>query len=161
LASRATPRRKKPPTRRDCPAEEVALCRSVRHGASLLSLTREPGQTDSEPDQPAPGRSSANQLDRGRSGRNPKPGAAGRLAESPKAASAALPLGGRIKVEPWNDQLTLLKTQAEGGTVAEYEKMPFEVAPFLVYLTRQQNPSAILSKEVAIKAEATADTDHK
>jgi hypothetical protein len=90
---------------------------------------------------------------------NPAPQAAS--LKAPKAASAALPLGGRIKVEPWNDQLTLLKSQAEGGTVAEYEKMPFEVAPFLVYLTRQQNPSAILSKEVAIKAEATADTDHK
>jgi len=90
---------------------------------------------------------------------NPAPQAAS--LKAPKAASAALPLGGRIKVEPWNDQLTLLKTQAEGGMVAEYEKMAFEVAPFLVYLTRQQNPSAILSKEVAIKAEATADTDHK
>src|SRR6185295_14947041 len=70
---------------------------------------------------------------------NPAPQAAS--LKAPKAASAALPLGGRIKVEPWNDQLTLLKTQAEGGMVAEYEKMAFEVAPFLVYLTRQQNPS--------------------
>jgi len=81
--------------------------------------------------------------------------------KAPKATSTALPIGGRIKVEPWNDQLTLLKPQAEGGAVAEYEKMPFEVAPFLVYLTRQQNPSRILSKEVAIKVEATADTEHK
>jgi hypothetical protein len=79
-----------------------------------------------------------------------------------KATTAALPLGGRIKVEPWNDQLTLLRPQAEGGTVAEYEKMPFEVAPFLVYLTRQQNaPSAIASKDVAIKAEAAPDTEHQ
>jgi hypothetical protein len=77
------------------------------------------------------------------------------------ATTPALPLGGRIKVEPWNAQLTLPKPQAEGGAIAEYEKMPFEVAPFLVYLTRQQNPSSILSKEVAIKAEATADADHK
>jgi hypothetical protein len=30
----------------------------------------------------------------------------------------------------------MLKAQPEGA-VAEYEKMPFEVAPFLVYLTRQ------------------------
>lgn len=78
-----------------------------------------------------------------------------------KATTAALPLGGRIKVEPWNDQLTLLKTQAEGGTVAEYEKMPFEVAPFLVYLTRlQTGPSTIAPKDVAVKAEATA-ADHQ
>jgi len=79
-----------------------------------------------------------------------------------KTTTAALPLGGRIKVEPWNDQLTLLKPESEGGTVAEYEKMPFEVGPFLVYLTRQQNaPSTIASKDVAIKAEATPDTDHQ
>jgi Peptidase family M48 len=81
--------------------------------------------------------------------------------KSPRLTTAALPLGGRIKVEPWNDQLTLLKPQAEGGTIAEYEKMPFEVAPFLVYLTRQQNalPSAIANKNVAIKAEAASDPE--
>jgi Peptidase family M48 len=81
--------------------------------------------------------------------------------KSSRLTTAALPLGGRIKVEPWNDQLTLLKPQAEGGTIAEYEKMPFEVAPFLVYLTRQQNalPSAIANKNVAIKAEAASDPE--
>ncbi len=48
---------------------------------------------------------------------------------------AALPLGGRIRVDPWNDQLTLVKTQA----VALYsprEKVPFEVTPFFPHLTR-------------------------
>jgi len=76
-----------------------------------------------------------------------------------KATTAALPLGGRIKVEPWNDQLTLLKPQAEGGAVAEYEKMPFEVAPFLVYLTRR-NDSSTIAKDVALKAESAPDSDH-
>ena len=75
------------------------------------------------------------------------------------ATPVALPLGGRVKVEPWNDQLTLLKPQAEGGTVAEYEKMPFEVAPFLVYLTRQDSPAITASKAVAIKAEAATEPD--
>jgi hypothetical protein len=55
----------------------------------------------------------------------------------------ALPLGARIKVEPWDDRLVMLKAQPEGA-VAEYEKMPFEVAPFLVYLTRQ-NGNAMLN----------------
>jgi hypothetical protein len=73
-----------------------------------------------------------------------------------KAATAALPLGGRIKVEPWNDQLTLLKPQAEGGYVAEYEKMPFEVAPFLLYLTRQGS-DASAAKAAVMKAEARTD----
>ena len=75
-----------------------------------------------------------------------------------KTRTAALPLGGRIKVDPWNDQLTLLKTQAEGGAVAEYEKMPFEVAPFLVYLTRQGSDANGPSKAPVVKAEAETDT---
>jgi hypothetical protein len=61
---------------------------------------------------------------------------------------AALPLGGRIKIEPWNDHLQMLKSKPL-GTVAESEKMPFEITPFLLYLTRQRNappqetPSAV------------------
>ena len=52
---------------------------------------------------------------------------------------AALPLGGRIKVNPWNDQLQMLKSKPV-GTVAESEKMPFEITPFLFYLTRDNVP---------------------
>jgi hypothetical protein len=48
---------------------------------------------------------------------------------------AALPIGGRVKIDPWNDQLTLIKSKPV-GTVAEREKMPFEVTPFMPYLTR-------------------------
>jgi hypothetical protein len=47
----------------------------------------------------------------------------------------ALPLGGRIKLDPWDDSLALLKAKTE-GTVADREKMPFEVTPFVIYLTR-------------------------
>jgi len=74
----------------------------------------------------------------------------------------ALPLGGRIKVEPWNGQLALLKPQAEGGTVADYEKMPFEVGPFLVYLTREDAATGITasaSKAPIVKAEAAPDSE--
>jgi peptidase M48-like protein len=77
------------------------------------------------------------------------------------ATTPALPLGGRIKVEPWNGQLTLLKSQAEGGTIAEYEKMPFEVSPFLIYLTRQDSTTNVASKAAVIKAEAVSDPDHQ
>jgi hypothetical protein len=79
----------------------------------------------------------------------------------PGLTPVALPLGGRIKLEPWDDQLTLLKPQAEGGTVAEYEKMPFEVAPFLIYLTRQDAIQATSAKAEVIKAEADSDPDHQ
>ena len=52
---------------------------------------------------------------------------------------AALPLGGRIKVDPWNDQLRMLKSRPV-ATVAESQKMPFQITPFVFYLTRD-NPS--------------------
>ncbi len=47
----------------------------------------------------------------------------------------ALPIGGRIKLDPWNDHLEMLKSKPV-GTVAEREKMPFEVTPFMPYLVR-------------------------
>ena len=47
----------------------------------------------------------------------------------------ALPLGGRVKLDPWDDTLDLLKTKPVGD-VTEREKMPFEVTPFALYLTR-------------------------
>ena len=48
---------------------------------------------------------------------------------------AALPLGGRVKVDPWNNQIELIKTKAVAFTTAS-EKMPFEVTPFFPFLTR-------------------------
>ncbi|MFZ3341402.1 MAG: M48 family metalloprotease [Terriglobales bacterium] len=48
---------------------------------------------------------------------------------------AALPLGGRVKVDPWTDQLELVKTKPVAITAAT-EKMPFEVTPFFPFLTR-------------------------
>jgi Zn-dependent protease with chaperone function len=49
---------------------------------------------------------------------------------------AALPLGGRIKVDPWSDQVELSKAKAVALTSAR-EKMEFEITPFFPYLTRQ------------------------
>jgi len=51
-------------------------------------------------------------------------------------AVAALPLGGRIKVDPWHDQLRMLKSKPV-GTAAEAENLPFQITPFVFYLTRQ------------------------
>jgi hypothetical protein len=60
-------------------------------------------------------------------------------AKTPEADAArhivALPLGGRIKMDPWDDSVALLKSKAV-GTVTNREKMPFEVTPFVIYLTR-------------------------
>jgi hypothetical protein len=68
---------------------------------------------------------------------------------------AALPLGGRIKVDPWNDQLRMLKSKPV-GTVAESEKMPFQITPFVFYLTRD-NSSA--EGKGAVAAKFPSDTE--
>ncbi len=54
---------------------------------------------------------------------------------------AALPLGSRIVVDPWSDRLRLLKAQTP-ALVSAKEKMPFQVTPFMVYLTREREASA-------------------
>jgi len=48
---------------------------------------------------------------------------------------AALPLGGRIKVDPWTDQAELSKSKPVALASAR-EKMEFEITPFFPYLTR-------------------------
>jgi hypothetical protein len=67
---------------------------------------------------------------------------------------AALPIGGRVKIDPWNDKLDLLKTKPV-GVVAEREKMPFEVTPFMPYLTRYGSES---TKPVAASTAAPQDS---
>src|SRR5579883_2729969 len=61
----------------------------------------------------------------------------GQAAQTGQVIFAALPLGGRLKFDPWDDQVELLKTKPV-GTVAEREKMPFEITPFILYLTRDK-----------------------
>ena len=48
---------------------------------------------------------------------------------------AALPLGGRIKVDPWTDQVELSKAKPVTLVLAR-EKMEFEITPFFPHLTR-------------------------
>ncbi len=52
---------------------------------------------------------------------------------------AALPLGGRVKLDPWTDEVELLKAKPVSLSSAR-EKMPFEVTPFMLYVTRYQAP---------------------
>jgi hypothetical protein len=72
-------------------------------------------------------------------------------------AVVALPLGGRIKVDPWDDQLRMLKSKPESA-VAEDEKRPFEVTPFVVYLTRQGEKSSMEAPSTVL---AESGTDPK
>jgi hypothetical protein len=66
---------------------------------------------------------------------------------------AALPIGGRVKLDPWNDRLDLIKSKPVGA-VAEREKMPFEVTPFMPYLMRYGTEA---SKPIAASAATPAD----
>jgi len=66
---------------------------------------------------------------------------------------AALPLGGRVKMDPWNDKLDLIKSKPV-GSIAEREKMPFEVTPFMPYLVRYGSDAA--AKPIAASAAADA-----
>jgi hypothetical protein len=69
---------------------------------------------------------------------------------------AALPLGGRVKVDPWNDELRMLKSKPVGA-MADSEKVPFEVTPFVLYLTRQgDHPSTEAPSDVAAKVNLDA-----
>ena len=70
---------------------------------------------------------------------------------------AALPLGGRIKIDPWNDQLQMFKSKPV-GTVPEAEKMAFQITPFVFYLTRQGDSS---SEEAPGAIAAKSGTDPK
>ena len=48
---------------------------------------------------------------------------------------AALPLGARLKLDPWNDSLQLAKYPKQ-QLLSASEKMPFEITPVYPYLTR-------------------------
>jgi len=48
---------------------------------------------------------------------------------------AALPLGGRIKLDPWTDQVELAKAKPVALN-SPHDKMPFAITPFFPYLTR-------------------------
>ena len=48
---------------------------------------------------------------------------------------AALPLGSRIKVDPWANHITLMKAKPI-SLLSAREKMPFEVTPFAIHLTK-------------------------
>jgi hypothetical protein len=61
---------------------------------------------------------------------------------------AALPLGARIKLDPWSNHIELVKTPIV-PLVSPREKMPFEVTPVFPYLTRNQPQSGGATAETA------------
>ncbi len=61
---------------------------------------------------------------------------------------AALPIGARVKLDPWSDRVELLKAKPV-ALLSAREKMPFEVTPFMPFLTRYQKPSSGISADPA------------
>jgi hypothetical protein len=62
-------------------------------------------------------------------------GSAPALDESKLDQIAALPLGGRVKLDPWGDHVEMVKA-APVAITSIRDKMPFEVTPFFPRLTR-------------------------
>ncbi len=54
---------------------------------------------------------------------------------------AALPIGARLKLDPWTDRVELLKAKPV-PLLSAREKMPFEVTPFEPFLTRYEKPDS-------------------
>ncbi len=54
---------------------------------------------------------------------------------------AALPIGARLKLDPWTDRVDLLKAKPV-PLLSAREKMPFEVTPFEPFLTRYEKPDS-------------------
>jgi len=83
------------------------------------------------------------------------------FAESDEKAKAdtivALPLGGRIAIDPWNDQLRMLKSNS-AGMVAESEKMPFQITPLVFYLMRKTDN--VLSESASGVSKFSGATKH-
>jgi hypothetical protein len=63
------------------------------------------------------------------------------LDESKLDQIAALPLGGRIKLDPWQDHVEMVKA-APVSITSVRDKMPFEVTPFFPRLTRLGSAAA-------------------
>src|SRR6202522_2295446 len=61
---------------------------------------------------------------------------------------AALPIGARLKLDPWSDHVELVKAKPI-PLLSAREKMPFEVTPFMPFLTRYQKPGAGLAVDAA------------
>jgi hypothetical protein len=58
---------------------------------------------------------------------------------------AALPIGSRIKVDPWGNQLTMMNAKPV-ALVSAREKMPFEVTPFFPVLTYNQTERKLVAQ---------------
>jgi hypothetical protein len=71
---------------------------------------------------------------------------------------AALPLGGRVKINPWDDKAEMVKTAPVAITSAR-DKMPFEVTPFYPRLARYGSQIAPSAAPATAAANSTPGTN--
>jgi len=72
------------------------------------------------------------------------------LQQDNKEQITALPLGARVKLDPYSDRVTLMKTKA-GALNSAREKMPFEVTPLVPYLMRYaESAEAVVDSNAAV-----------
>jgi hypothetical protein len=67
---------------------------------------------------------------------------------------AALPLGGRVKLNPWDDKVEIVKAQPVAITSAR-DKMPFEVTPFYPRLSRYSVSASAATTDTTANASPT------
>jgi hypothetical protein len=52
----------------------------------------------------------------------------------------ALPLGSRVRLDPWTNEIALSKAKSV-PLISERDKLPFEITPFMIYLSRADGRS--------------------
>jgi Peptidase family M48 len=70
---------------------------------------------------------------------------------------AALPLGSRVRMNPWNDELHMMKSH-NVALMSAKEKLPFEITPFVLHLTRE--PSAAPAPDGTAPVVDTSQNTH-
>ena len=73
---------------------------------------------------------------------------------------SALPIGSRVKLDPWSDQVELVKSKPI-ALLSAREKMPFELTPFMPFLTRYQKPGSGVSADPAKADLAKKEQQHQ
>jgi len=80
------------------------------------------------------------------------------LEQSKLEQIAALPLGSRIKLNSWNNKIELVKSRPI-SLLSAREKMPFEVTPFVLNLTRAELSSRTDSAKEPVAPSSSVRTN--
>ena len=70
---------------------------------------------------------------------------------------AALPLGSRVRMNPWSDNLYLMKTH-NVALISAKEKLPFEITPFVLHLTREPNSAPATDGSAPVPVKTSENT---